>query len=790
MRGKKRFAAAAIVVAAAMATGVAGGCESEKDKNPPLTENELSGTCIADFTEGEQPAFFSSDGWTNGSVFNTWWSSSQVSYDEGALTLSVAENPDGDEQSNNGYFGGEARSHQYFGYGDYEVSMKPSDAAGTASAFFTCTGSYDLDENGNPNPWDEIDIEFLGKDTTQVQFNYYVDGAGGHEYWYDLGFDASEEFHDYGFRWTENYIAWFVDGVPVYKVEASEETPLPSTPGRILMNNWVGTTEAEGWMGAYDGDGSEKAQYGSVTVSATPIGEIPETETAERFTGDWSKSETVAAEFTSSDGTHTVTADGTASNIAYSGVAGNSYSNVSADIESPAADNNWVHLTLKNNGTETSSVRINVVGNGSAINAYGYGDGELLRTPVGEGSFVELAAGQTVTVEIKYTGAAKTFELMIDSSRGTSTEYSGDITVDQIKFAAQGEIVIPEEPDSVNNGVTVNGAVITFVGNTGLNGYVINTDNENNTMNVTYENIVGGTYMNINAPVSGIAATRNVFTTKVTNNGENDVALRIDIQSGVKVNNTMACNVSATQDGVAVFTDTDWGGSVFSVPAGKTVTAEVTYDTSRGPAEVYFYLDSAMGGDTATHKGDVTFSDMAFGGEGSVAPEQPEVPEGGSVSLVFNSQMNYNVDKSGQPADAVTVTYEGINGGSYANIFADIADVSVGKNTFSLKITNNSGAAATIRVDLKGTKAGETEACNVSAVATGGTGLRTDTVYGGTYITIAAGEEVTLIITYDGEGAHGAATQILAYFDSATYGDVNVYGGNITLSEFTFSSVG
>ena len=33
-------------------------------------------------------------------------------------------------------------------------------------------------ETGERNPHDEIDIEFLGKDTTHVQFNFFVDGKG------------------------------------------------------------------------------------------------------------------------------------------------------------------------------------------------------------------------------------------------------------------------------------------------------------------------------------------------------------------------------------------------------------------------------------------------------------------------------------------------------------------------------------------------------------------------------------------------------------------------------------
>ena len=55
---------------------------------------------------------------------------------------------------------------------------------------------------------DEIDIEFLGKDTTKVQFNYYTNGQGNHEYVYNLGFDAAYGYHTYAFNWQRNYIAW------------------------------------------------------------------------------------------------------------------------------------------------------------------------------------------------------------------------------------------------------------------------------------------------------------------------------------------------------------------------------------------------------------------------------------------------------------------------------------------------------------------------------------------------------------------------------------------------------
>jgi UDP-galactopyranose mutase len=72
------------------------------------------------------------------------------------------------------------------------------------SAFF----NYAQDKDGGT----EIDIEFLGYDTTKVQFNYYTSGVGCHEYLYDLGFDASKAFHTYAFKWAKDSIKWYVDG--------------------------------------------------------------------------------------------------------------------------------------------------------------------------------------------------------------------------------------------------------------------------------------------------------------------------------------------------------------------------------------------------------------------------------------------------------------------------------------------------------------------------------------------------------------------------------------------------
>ena len=125
------------------------------------------------------------------------------------------------------------------------------------SSFFTYTGESD------GTTWDEIDIEFLGKDTTAVQFNYYVDGIGNHEYLHKLDYDASEEYHEYSFLWTQDYIRYFIDGITVYEYKISNGK-LPVTEGRIMMNLWNGRSDIPDvvrWLGSYDGTTPLYAYY-------------------------------------------------------------------------------------------------------------------------------------------------------------------------------------------------------------------------------------------------------------------------------------------------------------------------------------------------------------------------------------------------------------------------------------------------------------------------------------------------------------------------------------------------
>ncbi|MFA9458165.1 glycoside hydrolase family 16 protein [Halalkalibacter sp. AB-rgal2] len=207
--------------------------------------------------------------WTNGDMFHATWYPEQVTVSDGEMRLTIDKEDEqileNDEEAPP-YKAGELRTNDFYQYGLFEVSMKPANVEGTVSSFFTYTGEWDWDGD----PWDEIDIEFLGKDTTKIQFNYFTDGVGGNEFYYDLGFDASESFNTYAFEWREDFISWYVNGEVVHTVTEN----IPQTPQKIMMNLWPGVGVDE-WTGVFDGDATPTHSYYE-WVRYTPLSELPD----------------------------------------------------------------------------------------------------------------------------------------------------------------------------------------------------------------------------------------------------------------------------------------------------------------------------------------------------------------------------------------------------------------------------------------------------------------------------------------------------------------------------------
>lgn len=229
---KKILNAAAVFISV---TVMLCSCSSADSASAASKSDDISNIS---FENGGSSIFECADGWCNGSMFNVTWRAENCTFENGRMQLII----DKDQKSGTvPYSGGEYRSKDFYGYGRYEVRMKAIKNDGVVSSFFTYTGPSDN------NPWDEIDIEILGKDTTKVQFNYFTDGKGNHEYMYDLGFDASEDFHDYAFEWYEDKIVWYVDGVEAHT--ATENIPV--TEGKIMMNAWCGTG-VDSWLKPFD----------------------------------------------------------------------------------------------------------------------------------------------------------------------------------------------------------------------------------------------------------------------------------------------------------------------------------------------------------------------------------------------------------------------------------------------------------------------------------------------------------------------------------------------------------
>lgn len=206
------------------------------------------------FSQGTSSDFHFANGYSNGDPFNCIWRERNGVFDD-VLSMSVTA-------ESGGYAGAEYRSRGKYGYGFFAVRMKAAACSGVISSFFTYTGP------SNGDPWDEIDIEFLGRDMSIVQFNYYTNGVGGHEFLFDLGFDASKKFHEYAFDWQPDSITWYVDGIAVYRVTDT----LPVTPAQIMMNVWnpIKADWSDKWSGPLDETAlPATAQYEWIAYSAT-----------------------------------------------------------------------------------------------------------------------------------------------------------------------------------------------------------------------------------------------------------------------------------------------------------------------------------------------------------------------------------------------------------------------------------------------------------------------------------------------------------------------------------------
>jgi GR25 family glycosyltransferase involved in LPS biosynthesis len=141
------------------------------------------------------------------------------------------------------YTSGSICSRQRYLYGRFVAVVKPAKGPGLITGVFLHRNS----------PRQEIDLEFLGKDTTKLLANvYYNPGDEGTrlEYGYrgtpaliDLGFDVSSAFHRYEIEWCATSLRWRVDGRLVHERVNWDPTPVPHLPMQFNVNLWHSRSE-------------------------------------------------------------------------------------------------------------------------------------------------------------------------------------------------------------------------------------------------------------------------------------------------------------------------------------------------------------------------------------------------------------------------------------------------------------------------------------------------------------------------------------------------------------------
>ncbi len=203
-----------------------------------LAEESTGKSFVENFDVMDPSFWYVSNGWNNGAHQNCTWSKKLVRFDNGQLELGFRDGRAGDRN----YSCGEIQTKGRYRYGTYEARIKAATGSGLNSAFFTYIGPV------HKKPHDEIDMEILGKDMSQVQLNQYISAKGGNEKLADVAGDADKAFNDYAFIWEPKRLRYFVNGKMVHEV--TDPSKIPQEPQKIFFSLW-GTDTLKGWMGQF-----------------------------------------------------------------------------------------------------------------------------------------------------------------------------------------------------------------------------------------------------------------------------------------------------------------------------------------------------------------------------------------------------------------------------------------------------------------------------------------------------------------------------------------------------------
>ncbi|KAI2636765.1 concanavalin A-like lectin/glucanase domain-containing protein [Xylaria nigripes] len=198
-----------------------------REKSCPPDPAFGSDVVVVDFTKGESDLFSLAVGTT-------------LKYDENGAAFTINKATDAPTITSTKYL--------FFGKVDVEVQVAPGTGIVTSAVL-------------QSDDRDEIDWEWLGGDTTQVQTNYF--GKGDDSVFDRGGFSPvgspQTTTHTYTIDWTKDYVHWIVDGTLVRELkyaDAQGGTRFPQTPCQIKLGTWDagGPDSPEGtvqWAGGH-----------------------------------------------------------------------------------------------------------------------------------------------------------------------------------------------------------------------------------------------------------------------------------------------------------------------------------------------------------------------------------------------------------------------------------------------------------------------------------------------------------------------------------------------------------
>lgn len=187
------------------------------------------------------------------------FSPTAVKVENGEMTISLLAAPEG-TMSDGGlkpYLGAEVRSKDAITYGRVRARAKFAKGSAVVSSLVTIYTPWPADN------WNELDIECLGQAPDEVQYNAMV--YTGPELTppvttsvrptqdplkKPLGFDASEEFHEYTIEWTPAGATFSVDGA--VQRRWTKNIDLMTLPQNVLLTIWASDSPA--WAGAVGAD--------------------------------------------------------------------------------------------------------------------------------------------------------------------------------------------------------------------------------------------------------------------------------------------------------------------------------------------------------------------------------------------------------------------------------------------------------------------------------------------------------------------------------------------------------